>query len=104
MWYEKKTPLLPVLYYHTSLILAYMQYTNMLKYTVYGSIDLTVVQQKVYSNPFIPKQFSPLLKTASIGCIIIEVVITVKWIIRIIDCLMHVLNCSISYPICASSY
>ena len=26
MWYEKKTPLLPVLYYHTSLILAYMQY------------------------------------------------------------------------------
>ena len=45
MWYEKKTPLLPVLYYHTSLILAYMQYTNMLKYTVYGTIDLTVVQQ-----------------------------------------------------------
>ena len=45
MWYEKKTPLLPVLYYHTSFILAYMQYTNMLKYTVYGSIDLTVVQQ-----------------------------------------------------------
>ena len=65
MWYENKTPLLLILFYDTSLILAYMHYTNMLKYTVNGSIDLTVVQQNACVKLFnqLPDLCSKLLVT-----------------------------------------